>query len=651
MAVICADGLSLAFGKKVILSDASVAVEPGERVGVVGPNGSGKSTLFRILAGEQSPDHGEVHYGRGVSFGYLPQDILALPKGTVLDAALASVPRREALEQALVEVESALAVAGDDETRSELAGRLADLHAELADFDQRHGRHVAERILLGLGFSSAELNGPVAALSGGFKMRVALAGLLLLDPEVLLLDEPTNHLDVPSLAWFDDFLERSRKALLLISHDREFLNRQVASVLSFEPEGLRLYAGNYDDYRRQREEEEQHLEVRARRQAAERARVERFIERFRAKATKARQVQSRVRALAKVERIVAHDQHARVHFRFPEVERSGKEVLKIEGLHKRFGDKVLYQGLTRSVTRGERVAVIGKNGAGKTTLLRMMAGELTADAGGVSLGHKVQRAYYAQHHSETLDPAKTVLEQVWSLVPMMAQASVRGILGAFLFSGDDVDKPISVLSGGERARVALARLLVVPSNLMLMDEPTNHLDLVSAERLVAALAAYQGTLVFVSHNQSFINQLATRVWDVRAGEVVEWTGNLDNYLYHLQQIGEPMGGVETAGRGQAGGEAPTGESAKDRRRREAQERREQAARLKPLRQEIASLERRIGELERQKREIEPTLVAPDFYNDFARSEPVLARYREVQAELEALYTRWEVVSGGDAGEA
>ncbi len=644
MSLVTVDELSVTFGKKVILDGESFAVQVGEKIGLVGPNGSGKSTLLRILAGEREPDAGEVHFARGVRAGYLPQDILELPPGNLVDSVRAAVPGSEQLARAVTDVEEELAAAGDDETRLELSQRLADLHHQLTDFEERYGRHRAESILTGLGFAEKELERDVADLSGGWKMRAALAGLLLLEPELLLLDEPTNHLDIPSLQWFDQFLKRSQKAVLLVSHDRDFLNRQIGRVMSFEPEGLRSYTGNYESYRTQRAEEEINLEVRARRQAAERAATEKFIERFRSKASKARQVQSRIKQLEKKETIQVLEQRATVRFRFPEVARAGREVVRLDGVSKRFGDKVIYQSLTRTLERGERVAIIGVNGAGKTTLLKLIAGELELDAGTITLGHNVQAAYYAQHHTEKLDRDKTILDEIWSLVPDKPQTFVRGVLGSFLFSGDDVDKKIAVLSGGERARVALARLLVLPSNLILMDEPTNHLDLDSSERLVEALNGYGGTLLFVSHNRSFINQLATRIWDVRDGGIEEWAGNLDAYLYHLEQIGRPMGGGGGAARPLPQGKGAD-ENDRERRRREAKEREARASTLRPLKQDIEKLERRIAELEAEKSSLSLELADPELYNDFARSRPRMSRFSEVQSKLEELYGRWEHLQG------
>ncbi len=639
MALLFAADVSLSFGGRVLLEDVSFAIQPGEKVGLVGPNGSGKSTLLRLIAGEREPDEGGFRLARGARVGYLPQDILELPAGTLVESVRSVVGSQETLAQALAAVEAALAEGPDEEEAMQLAGRLAEIHAEIAEFEIRYGRHRAEEILAGLGFPERTFDRPVAELSGGWKMRAALAGLLLLDPDLLLLDEPTNHLDVPSLAWFDDFLRRTRHGVLLVSHDRDFLNRQIGRVLSFETEGLRAYPGNYDAYKAQRAEEEENLELRARRQEAERATTMKFIERFRYKASKARQVQSRVKLLEKQEIIQTREARKTVRFRFPEVPRSGRDVIKIQHVAKRFGDNVVYRGVTRTITRGERIAIVGVNGAGKTTLLRMIAGELTPDSGTIEFGANVQVAYYAQHHTELLDRERSILDEIWGLVPREAQATVRSVLGSFLFSGEDVDKKIAVLSGGERARVALARLLVVPSNVMLMDEPTNHLDLDSSERLIQALAEYGGTLVFVSHNRSFVNQLATRVWDVKDGDVVEWAGNLDDYMYHLEQIGQPMGGVGAA-RPEATKETK-GERAADRRAREARERETRNARTRPIRAAIADAEKKIAALEAERAELEPKLADPAVYADFARARPMLSRFDEIKEELEKLYARWE----------
>jgi len=547
---------------------------------------------------------------------------------------LASVPGRSWLQGRLAAVEAGLAQAATEEEQVELGGELAELHEQLAHHEELYGRYQAEEILGGLGFARSELSRPASELSGGWKMRAALAALLLQDPELLLLDEPTNHLDVPTLEWFDSFLRRSRKALLLVSHDREFLDRQIDRVLSLESEGLRAYAGNYERYLELRAAEEERLAAQAEKQSRRRAQMQAFIERFRAKATKARQVQSRVKLLEKEEIVQVREERATVRFRFPEAPRSGREVARLERVSKSYGATPVYRDLSAQVLRGDRIAVIGLNGAGKTTLLKLLAREIEPDAGVVALGHNVVTGYFAQHHTERLDPARTILEEVHGLVPTQAQSWVRGVLGSFLFSGDEVEKRIGVLSGGERARVALARLLVVPSNFLLMDEPTNHLDLDSSEALIDALTRYEGTLLFVSHNRSFVNGLATRIWEVRDGVIDSQPGDLDDWSRRrtAQTASEVQDGSSRASAGGQGVQA---------RRERAFQREQRDKVLGPIKRAVAELEQRIAQLEQEKKAAEAQLADPALFSDPARSTPLITAYRDAARKLEELYARWE----------
>src|SRR5437016_2426713 len=588
MSLLHARALSVRYGPKVLLDGASFALGHHDRAGLIGPNGSGKSTLLKILAGQLEPDGGAVQLVRKARAGYLPQERSELPPGSVLDGVLASVPGRSWLQARLASAEAALAQAATEEEQVELGGVPAVPNEQLAHHEELYGRHRAEEILGGLGFARSELSRLASDLSGGWKMRAALAALLLQDPELLLLDEPTNHLDVPTLEWFDAFLRRSRKALLLVSHDREFLDRQIDRVLSFEPEGLRAYSGNYERYLELRAAEEEHLQAQAEKQQKRRAQMQAFIDRFRAKATKARQVQSRVKLLEKEQVVELREERATVRFRFPEAPRSGREVARLEGIGKHYGGRVVYRGLSAQILRGDRIAVIGLNGAGKTTLLKLLAGELLPDEGSVQLGHNVVPGYFAQHHTERLDPSRTVLEEVARLVPTQPQSWVRSVLGAFLFSGDDVDKRIAVLSGGERARVALAGLLVVPSNFLLLDEPTNHLDLDSSEALIDALTRYEGTLLFVSHNRSFVNGLATQVWEVKDHGVDAQPGDLDDWQRRRAEAAQTAAPAPRPERG--------GGQGKDARRERALEREKRLRALGPLREEIARIEAGIARL-------------------------------------------------------
>src|SRR5512133_1569999 len=656
MSLLAARDLQLAYGPRVVLDRATLAIGPHDRIGLVGANGTGKSSLMKILTGELHADSGEIVVRRGARAGYLPQDVASLPDLPLVEAVLSTVPGRASLEARLAQTETDLAVATEPAEQLELSQALAELHEEADHFEDRFGKRRAERILQGLGFREDDLARPARTFSGGWKMRAALSGLLLQDPDLLLLDEPTNHLDVPTLEWFDAFLRASRKAIVLVSHDREFLNRQIDRVLALEPEGLRSYAGDWDDYKRQRAEEEERLESAAKRQAAKRAQLEGFIERFGAKATKAAQARSKEKQLERMDEVKLLEHRATLRFRFPEAPRSGKAVLRVEGLRKAFGAKVVYAGLDAHVLRGERIGVIGPHGAGKSTLLKLVAGELAPDAGTVKLGHSVVAGYYAQHHFEraeheddaggamrtfgTLDPDRTVLDTLWDLVPDRGEAYVRGVAGSFLFSGDDVDKKVGVLSGGERARVALAKLLLVPANLLLLDEPTNHLDLDSSEALIEALKGYGGTLLFVSHNRSFVNQLATTIWEVKDGGVLPFPGNLDDWWYHQKQLAaEVASSGEAATAGDPAGDGAASE--KDRRRAEAEARNARYRLEKPIRDEIARLEARIDALEKEERDATAALADPALYEDFAKAKPVMERQRAAKDELAELYGAWE----------
>ena len=444
MGIVNVFNLSLTFTGRTIFRDIGFQVEPGERVGLVGPNGSGKTTLLRLLVGEASPDQGEVRVAKGTRIGYLQQDFQEAVSGTVRQSMLNAVPDRARLRHEITCAEEEL----QQDSCQKRQLRLAALHQEMADLNLRFPLHRAEKILFGLGFGPNDVEKPVASLSGGWIMRLALARILFQNPDLLLLDEPTNHLDLPTVRWLEGFLQDYRGALFLICHDREFLNRQINRVLSLEPEGLGTYSGNYDFYLRAREEEQKSREASARNQELKVKEAQKFIVRSRAKASKARQVQSKIKLIEKEELVKTHQKVKKIRFSFPPAKRSGRLALSIEGVSKAYGANVLYHDLNRTVARGERVAVIGPNGVGKTTLLRMVAGEEAPDRGRIVAGHAVDMSYYAQHQSEMLDPTETIIDEVYRVVPHETVGFVRNVCGAFLFSGEEVDKPIGVLSGG-----------------------------------------------------------------------------------------------------------------------------------------------------------------------------------------------------------
>jgi ATP-binding cassette subfamily F protein 3 len=648
MSLVTAIKISLNFAERRIFNQIGLQINPGDRIGLVGPNGSGKTTLLRIIMGEITPDVGEIKIARNSRMGYLSQDVQETVSGSLLQSVLSAVPQRLKLENDLYHTEYALEKATDELDQNTLGKRIADLHQEINRLNLDFPHHEAEKILLGLGFGVTDFQKPVAELSGGWKMRAALARLLYQKPDLLLLDEPTNHLDMPSVRWLEAFLQGFKGAMILVSHDREFLNRQIHRLVSFETEGMRSYSGNYDFYLKARQEEVRSLENKARNQEQKVKDAQKFIERFRSKANKARQAQSKIKLVEKMELIQTHKKEKAIRFSFPPIPRSGDEVVAIRDVSKWFGDNILYEHLNLRVTRGERIAIIGPNGCGKTTLLRAVAGELTPDQGEIVLGHQINIAYFAQHHSDLLNPQKTVVEEVYQSVPDASIGFVRSICGAFLFSGNDVDKPISVLSGGERARVSLAKLLVKPGNFMLMDEPTNHLDIESSETLIDALSGYGGTLLFVSHNQSFVNRLATKIWDIRGREMIEYPGTLKEYYQHLA---DTEADIHLKPANQAKGLKATAHKAdlsikknRDRKRdkrKEAEQRQRIHDILAPIRKELEHTENAISQLETRQKEVETFLADPNFFEDSVKSVPLLAEYKEVSTRLESLLKKWE----------
>jgi ATP-binding cassette subfamily F protein 3 len=655
MSLVVLDGVTLFFADRMIFGDASLRLGHGDRVGLIGPNGSGKTTLLKIIAGDQEIDDGKVTRANGVRIGYLPQDISVASGRSLIEMILSSVPGRAELDGRLASAEKALEEASSqgapetsEETMLDLVADVTELHDRIDHFERFFGEHEALAILAGLGFANGDEKRDIGELSGGWKMRGVLAGLLFQRPDVLLLDEPTNHLDMPSVAWFSDFLKKWNRCFVLISHDREFLNEQISRVVSLEPEGIRSYPGNYEKYVEQRAEEETILAGRAKNLAAERERLTAFVNRFRAQANKARAVQSRVKMLEKMESVEQYEKRGVMRFSFPATERTVADVIRIEGLKKAYGDHVVFPGIDLTVRRGEKIGIIGVNGAGKTTLLRMIAGELPHDSGQIRVGSGVKVGYYAQHHADTLDMTATVYEIVQRASPDTSPARVRSILGAFMFSGDDVDKPAKVLSGGERARVALARLLVSPGNLLLMDEPTNHLDLASSESLAQSLTTFDGTLVFVSHNRSLIRTLATKIWNVEEGRVETYPGTLDEYMYSMTQRRQAIAATDQGAmrdpRGTLKQSAPAKESAeaeKTRKRREAEARQKRSQKLGPLEKEVARLEERVGQLEAEQKVRSTELSDPTVYDDAPRRNKLLSEYQAAAEKLEELTARWE----------
>jgi ATPase subunit of ABC transporter with duplicated ATPase domains len=506
--------VSKQYGKQVLFVETSFQLNPGEKVGLVGPNGSGKTTLFRMITGEETPDEGEVSVPRKLTIGYFRQDVEEMSGRSVLDEAIAGSGRVGALHHELDDLNKAMS----DPERAEEMDAILERFGEVQEEYEHAGGYALEararEILHGLGFDDERVDGDVGALSGGWKMRVAMARVLLGQPDVLLMDEPTNHLDIESIVWLEDFLNTFAGALLMTSHDRDFMNRLVKKIAEIDGGEITTYSGNYDFYEKERATREANREAAYARQQAMFAKEQRFIDRFSAHAAKAAQVQSRVKALDKIERVLPPKTRKVVKFEFRRPPRSGEEVLVVEKVKKAFGRRVLYDGLDFMLRRGERWCVMGRNGAGKTTLLKMVAGVLAPDSGNVKLGASLKMGYFAQQALDILDPSLTVWEQTQQDFPLESVGALRNLLGCFQFSGDDVDKKVRALSGGEKSRLVLARMLYDPPNFLVLDEPTNHLDLATKEMLVEALGGFDGSMLFVSHDRAFLRGLASRVLEL-----------------------------------------------------------------------------------------------------------------------------------------
>ena len=506
------------YGRQLIFVDASFQLNPGEKVGLVGPNGAGKTTLFRIICGEEAPDEGEVTVPKRLTIGYFRQDVEEMSGRSVLDEAIAGSGRVGDLHHELETLNHKMACPEYANSLDEILSRFGEVQEEYDHLGGYGLEAQAREVLEGLGFTAEQIDNDVGNLSGGWKMRVALARVLLGRPDVLLMDEPTNHLDIESIIWLERFLKTLPAALLMTSHDREFMNRVVTEIAEIDSGEIVVYSGNYDFYERERAIREANQQAAYARQQAMLAKEQRFIDRFRTHAAKAAQVQSRIKALDKIEKVELPRKRQVVKFEFREPPRSGDQVAVIEDIHKQYGSRVIYDGFNMIVRRGERWAVMGRNGAGKTTLLKLIAGAVQPDSGTVQLGASLKMGYFAQQSLDVLKGDLTVMEQLESDFPQDTLGSLRTLAGAFQFSGDDVDKPIRALAGGERSRLAMARMLYDPPNFLVLDEPTNHLDLATKEMLVEALSYFEGTMIFVSHDRAFLRGLSTRVLELGADD-------------------------------------------------------------------------------------------------------------------------------------
>src|SRR5262245_11442347 len=543
--MIALSNINKQYGKQLVFVEASFQLNPGEKVGLVGPNGSGKTTLFRMITGEEYADEGEVTVPKKMTVGYFRQDVEEMAGRSVLDEAIAGSGRVGDLHHELEELNHAMADPAKADEMDAILERFGHVQEEYEHLDGYTLEAQAREVLHGLGFKNDQIDGDVGALSGGWKMRVALARVLLGRPDVLLMDEPTNHLDIESIIWLEHFLQSFPGALLMTSHDKEFMNRIVSRIAEIDGGEIIAYSGDYDFYERERAIRESNQQAAFARQQAMLAKEQRFIERFKTHAAKAAQVQSRIKALDKIEKIELPKKRQVVKFEFRTPPRSGDQVAVLENLHKRYGSRVIYDGFSLTIRRGERWAVMGRNGAGKTTLLKMIAGATAPDEGSVRLGASLFMGYFAQQSLDVLDPDLTILEQLLKDFPQDTLGQLRTLAGAFQFSGDDVDKKIRALSGGEKSRLAMARMLYNPPNFLVLDEPTNHLDLATKEMLVDALKDFEGTMIFVSHDRMFLRGLSSRVLELggESGMGREPHVYPGSYVEYVQRTGHEAPGI------------------------------------------------------------------------------------------------------------
>jgi ATPase subunit of ABC transporter with duplicated ATPase domains len=529
------DNLSKQNGHQLLFIDASAAFNRGEKVGLVGPNGSGKTTLFRMIIGEEQPDEGQVAVDRGVTIGYFSQDVGDMAGRSAIAEVMEGAGPVSALSAELKDLEAAMCDPARAGEMDEIVARYGEVQGRFEELDGYALEGRAREVMAGLSFTQEMMDGDVGALSGGWKMRVALARILLMRPDAMLLDEPSNHLDLESLIWLEQFLESYDGVLLMTSHDREFMNRIVGKIVEIDGGELTTYTGNYEFYEQQRALSEKQQQAQFERQQAMLAKEMRFIERFKARASHAAQVQSRVKQLAKIDRVEPPRRRQTVLFEFPPAPRSGEDVVALKNVHKRYGTRLIYEGLDFVVRRRERWCVMGINGAGKSTLLKLIAGTTEPDAGAVAIGGSVKMGYFAQHAMELLEGDRSVFQSLEDQFPLAGQGSLRALAGCFGFSGDDVEKKCRVLSGGEKARLLMAKMLFDPPNFLVLDEPTNHLDMATKEMLIKALAQYEGTMLFVSHDRHFLAALSNRVLELTPEGIHQYGGGYTEYVARTGQ--------------------------------------------------------------------------------------------------------------------
>jgi len=631
--------ISKSFGPRILFTDIAFSVVAGDRVAIVGANGVGKSTLLKIILGEEETDSGTISLNRGTTIGFLPQEVASQADNTtILEIALSVSPKHTELRKKIREIES------DGNTDSVEYRAACDQYNQLNGYDLELK---ARKILRGLAFRESDFNRPVNAMSGGWIMRAHIARLLTMEPDLLILDEPTNHLDLETLLWFQEYLKGYPGAILMISHDRAFLNALVSHILEIRNQKLNRYTGNYDDYQKLRQERQEQQLAAHRNQQLQIASLQRFIDRFGAKATKATQAKSKLKQIERMEIIEApENDEKQIHISFPQPEPSGQRVITMQDIHHAYGSLVVYRGINFDVDRGERVVFVGPNGAGKSTLLKLLAGVLTLQQGSRKLGHNVSVGYYSQNRIDMLNLENTVLEEALDIPKAPTELTARTLLGSFLFQDDDVYKKVSVLSGGEKSRLALVKLLLNPPNLLLMDEPTIHLDIASCDVLIRALQEYQGTLVFISHDVNFIQSLAKKVIRISAGQLTPYAGGYEYYLQKIKASSDRSGLIagQTLQDGRPDEEKNKNEEALLAKELKRLENKKRAARVlykRELTMAVNRLEKEIAQLEQKKEELIQKLEQPDVYSDADALLQLNGEIKECVDLLEQKNQEWE----------
>jgi ATP-binding cassette subfamily F protein 3 len=632
------------FGSKILFNDCSLQIGVRDRLGLVGPNGSGKTTLFRMILGEESMDGGEIQTAKGVKIGYLPQEVIALRGNTVLGEVLKGADEVISLQEKMALLEEELSELKDPLEHERIAreyGKLQEWYNTLGGYGLEAE---AKRIGTGLGFKEADFARATDELSGGWMMRVSLAKILLQAPDLLLLDEPTNHLDLDSLIWLEDFLTDYPGAMIIVSHDRVFLNHLVQRIAEIETQTIDLYYGNYDHYLVEKENRREITEATAKTQQRKIEETERFIERFRYKNTKARQVQSRIKMLEKIERVELPTERKKIKFQFPVPKRSGQTVVEIKNLHKSYGSLQVYAGTHLTLYRGDRVALVGPNGAGKSTLLKILAGVLDFEEGELILGKDVTRAYFAQHQFDLLNPQHTVFDELSSVATDETQTQLRTLLGTFLFSGDEIEKKVSILSGGEKSRLVLAKMLLKPANFLLLDEPTSHLDIPSRNVLERALKQFQGTLCLITHDRHFINRIINKVIEIHQGILHTFPGNYDYYLFKKEQrlIEEAQGG-EIQPQVEATRKKSSYKS-KEEKRRDAEQQDEYRRQRSLLKKRLQEVEHSLSEATQQLEDLNRRLSDPSLYLHQKETYETVQTHKVTQERVKTLTESWEALA-------